>query len=173
MTKWYMVGAVGPDRPGIVSRVTAALHDGDCNLGEASMIRLGGNFTMMLMVQSDASESALKKLLAPAMESLDLHFHIDRIKGELHHHVDPDVSITLYGEDRGGIVAHAATVLAAAGLHIVSLESDVAGSDMEPVYVLHIEGKAEQGIPALESALEIVAAEGVETRLVPIEAGIE
>lgn len=169
MTKWYMVVVVGPDRSGIVAHVTAALHDGGCNLGETSMTRLGGNFTMMLMVQSDGRESTLRKLLAPVIESLGLHLHIDSIKGELHHHVDPDVSITLFGEDRRGIVAHATAALAEAGLHILSLESDVAGSEAEPIYLLRIEGKAEEGIPALESALEIVAKEGIETRLTPVD----
>jgi len=169
MDKWFMVAVAGPDRPGIVAHLTAALFDGGCNLGEGSMKRLGGNFTMMLMVQSERRESALRALLAPVVESLDLHLHIDRIKGELHHHVEPDVRINLSGEDRSGIVAHATAALAEAGLHILSLESDVAGSRDAPVYVLHIEGAAMEGIPALESALEIIASERIETRLTPID----
>jgi len=169
MDKWFMAVVVGPDRPGIVAKVTSALFDGGCNLGEASMTRLGGNFTMMLMVQSEGRESALKALLAPVIESLGLHLHIDSIKAELHHHVEPDVRITLFGKDRSGIVAHATATLAEAGLHILSLESDVAGSEEKPIYILHIEGKAQEGIPSLESALEIVASEGIETRITPID----
>jgi len=169
MDKWFMAVVVGPDRPGIVAKVTSALFDGGCNLGEASMTRLGGNFTMMLMVQTERRESALKALLAPVIESLGLHLHIDSIKAELHHHVDPDVRITLFGKDRSGIVAHATATLAEAGLHILSLESDVAGSKEKPIYILHIEGKAQEGIPSLESALEIIASEGIETRITPID----
>ena len=39
--------------------VTRALFEGGCNLGEASMIRLGANFTIMLMVSysGDAGSS--------------------------------------------------------------------------------------------------------------------
>jgi len=169
MDKWFMAVVVGPDRPGIVAKVTSALFDGGCNLGEASMTRLGGNFTMMLMVQTEGRESALKALLAPVIESLGLHLHIDSIKAELHHHVEPDVRITLFGKDRSGIVAHATATLAEAGLHILSLESDVAGSQEKPLYILHIEGEAQEGIPSLESALEIVASEGIETHIVPID----
>jgi len=169
MDKWFMAVVFGPDRPGIVAKVTSALFDGGCNLGEASMTRLGGNFTMMLMVQSEGRESALKALLAPVIESLGLHLHIDSIKAELHHHVEPDVRITLFGKDRSGIVAHATATLAEAGLHILSLESDVAGSEEKPIYILHIEGEAQEGIPSLESALEIVASEGIETRITPID----
>ena len=66
-------------------------------------------------------------------------------------------------------MAHATATLAEAGLHILSLESDVAGSQEKPIYILHIEGEAQEGIPSLESALEIVANEGIETRIAPIE----
>ncbi len=169
MDKWFMAVVVGPDRPGIVAKVTSALFNGGCNLGEASMTRLGGNFTMMLMVQHDGREKGLRDLLAPVVASLALHLHIDSIKAELHHHIEPDVRITLFGEDRSGIVAHATATLAEAGLHILSLESDVAGSKNRPIYVLHIEGAALEGVPSLESALSIIASEGIETQLTPVD----
>jgi peptide deformylase len=38
--KWFMLTLVGKDRPGIVAQITRALYEGDCNLGEASMVRL-------------------------------------------------------------------------------------------------------------------------------------
>ncbi|CAK0777283.1 hypothetical protein CCP3SC15_5790004 [Gammaproteobacteria bacterium] len=47
MKQWYMLTVVGQDRPGIVALLTASLYEGGCNLGEASMIRLGGNFTII------------------------------------------------------------------------------------------------------------------------------
>ena len=34
MKHWYMLTLVGEDRPGIVAKVTSALFDGDCNLGD-------------------------------------------------------------------------------------------------------------------------------------------
>ena len=118
MDKWFMAVVVGPDRPGIVAKVTSALFNGGCNLGEASMTRLGGNFTMMLMVQHDGREKGLRDLLAPVVASLALHLHIDSIKAELHH---------------------------------------------------HIEGAALEGVPSLESALSIIASEGIETQLTPVD----
>ncbi|NIQ01387.1 MAG: amino acid-binding protein, partial [Nitrospinaceae bacterium] len=47
-----MLTLVGKDRPGIVARISEALFQGGCYLGEASMARLGGNFSIMLMVRS-------------------------------------------------------------------------------------------------------------------------
>src|SRR5437879_1086262 len=50
MESWIAVTAVGRDRPGIVARVTKALLDQGCNLGETSMTRLRGEFAMILLV---------------------------------------------------------------------------------------------------------------------------
>ncbi len=166
---WYMLTLVGKDRPGIVAHITSALFEGGANLGEASMMRLGGNFSTMLMVQFSGSLHALHELVDGVAESLSLHVHLDHIQGKLHDHRQPDVRISVYGADRAGIVAKVTGVLAEAGLHILDLESDVAGTEAEPVYIMTIEGHAEEGIPALESALEIVKQDGIETNLEAIE----
>lgn len=170
MKHWYMLTVVGQDRPGIVAHVTAALYEGGCNLGEASMMRLGGNFTIMLMVQHEHNLKSLEQILAPVIESLDLHMHLDRIEGHLHEHVVPDVRISVFGADRAGIVARVTNVLAGAGLHILNLESDVGGTFDQPIYIMHIEGRAGDGIEALRSALAVVKTEeGIEAKLYPIE----
>jgi glycine cleavage system transcriptional repressor len=51
MKNWYMLSLVGRDRPSIVAELSAGLCKSGCNLGDSSMARLGGNFTIMLMVQ--------------------------------------------------------------------------------------------------------------------------
>jgi len=166
---WYMLTLVGKDRPGIVARVTHALSEGGGNLGEASMMRLGGNFSIMMMVYYQGTIKALQELVGPVSDSLGLRLHIDRISGELHHHIEPDVRITVSGADRPGIVSQVSGALAEAGLNILNLESDVAGSQSQPLYIMHIEGQAREGIPALQAALDIVARDGIEAHLVPID----
>ena len=166
---WYMLTLVGRDRPGIVARVTSALFDGGCHLGETSMMRLGGNFTIMMMVRFAGTTHALEQLVAGEAESLGLRLHVDRVEAGLHKHVEPDVRITVYGADRAGIVAHVTSALAEAGLDILDLISDVGGTEQAPIYILHIEGRALAGIPALTSALDIVKGEGVDVQIAPIE----
>lgn len=167
--KWYMLTLVGRDRPGIVAHVSAALFEGGANLGEASMMRLGGNFSMMLMVAYPGRTRELEALVAPVTESMGLHCHVDKIEGHLHRHLEPDVRITVYGADRAGIVARVTGALAEAGLHILELESDVGGTEAAPLYVMQMEGHAAEGIDALRSALETVRGDGIEARLEPIE----
>ncbi len=170
MTHWFMMTVVGKDRPGIVAHLSHALYEGGCNLGEASMMRLGGNFTIMLMVQSDSTVHQLEQLVAPVTESMGLRLHVDRIEGGLHRHQEPDVRVTVYGADRAGIVARVTGALAEAGLHILDMTTDVGGSEESPIYVMLIEGEAAEGAEALQSALDIVIEEdGVEAKLESIE----
>jgi glycine cleavage system transcriptional repressor len=161
MPNWYMLTLIGRDQPGIVARVTTALFDAGCNLGETSMIRLGNNFTVMMMVDSPRGEDALRTVLKPVVDQLQLVLHVDGIDGALHHRPVPDVCILVHGADRAGIVAQVTSRAAEAGLNIIDLESDVAGTDDSPIYVLQIQGVAAQGVEAIEAALAPVQAEGV------------
>ncbi len=163
--KWYMMTLVGKDRPGVVAHVTAALYEGGANLGESSMTCLGGNLSIIMMVQFSGNTHALHDLVGGVAESLDLHLHIDPIEAHLRAHCNPNVRISVAGSDRTGIVAKVAGVLAETGLDISKLESSMAGTEAEPVYIMTIEGHAGQGIPTLESALDIIKAEGIDARL--------
>lgn len=168
--KWYMVTLIGNDRPGIVSHVTAALYEGGGNLGETSMMRLGGNFSIMMMVEFAGRAKELTAVLSTVTESMGLQLHVDHIDAKLHEHRIPDVRISVYGADRAGIVSKVTAVLAEAGLNILDLESDVAGDKDKPLYIMHIEGEATEGVKALESALQIVIDEdGIDAELVEID----
>jgi len=169
MSNWFMVTLVGKDRPGIVAHVTNALYDEGCNLGETSMLRLGGNFTIMMMVSYQGHKKGLEELLLTVAQSLDLHLHVDSIEGKLHQHLLPDMRITVSGADRAGIVAKVTTALAEVGFNILDLESDVAGSEDQPLYIMHIEGSSDEGIDAVAAALEVVRRDGIDVKLSPVE----
>ena len=77
---WYMVTIVGEDQPGIVARVSQALFEGGCNLGEATMVRLGGSFTIMIMVEHSGEPGALQAMLQGPADALGLHLHLVRIE---------------------------------------------------------------------------------------------
>lgn len=166
--RWQMLTIVGVDRPGIVAKLTEALFRGGCNLGEASMARLGGNFSIMLMVEG-AESAAVEKLVRPVTDALGLHLHIDPIQGELHRHVEPNVQVTVYGADRPGIVAQATLALNAVGFTILDLNTDVAGTDEQPIYIMLIDGYAVGGVAPIEQAMAPVRAGGVEVRVSAID----
>jgi len=170
MKSWYMVTIVGKDRPGLVARVSKELFKAGGNLGEASMVRLGENFSIMLMAQIDSTAEELEKILAPVSEEMGLRHHVDAIEGELHHHVEPNVRISVYGADCPGIVAEVTGALAEEGLNILNLETDVGGTEENPVYVMNLEGIAARGIESLKKALDTLASEkNLETQISPID----
>lgn len=169
MSTWTMLTLVGSDRPGIVARVTRALYGAGSNLGEASMIRLGGNFTIMLMVGGERSCDQLQETLAPVAEELGLRMHLDPIHGGLHQHLVPNIQVRVAGADRAGIVADVTEILAEQGFNILELESDVAGDAQKPIYIMNIQGYCERTLESLEGALAPLAAKGVSADVAPVE----
>ena len=154
MRNWYMLTLVGKDRPGIVAEVSQVLFEAGGNLGEASMARLGGNFTVMLMLQIDAEKEKIENLLQPLGKKLGLFFHIDEIVGTLHHHIEPNFRLSVHGADQAGIVAMVTSVLAELKFNILNLESDVGGSPKKPIYIMHIEGFADCSHSSLEKSIK-------------------
>lgn len=169
MAPWFMLALVGRDQAGIVARITQALYQGGANLGEASMLRLGGNFAMMLMVSHTGDAQAIQQLVARDVQELGLTVHIDPIAGQLHHHLQPNMSLSVYGADRSGIVARVTGALANAGFHILNLESDVGGSDQQPLYIMHIEGQCPSSIEQLQTALTDVIQDGIQIHFETLE----
>lgn len=169
MENWFMLTVVGKDRPGIVARLARELFAAGAYLGEASMLRLGDNFTVMLMVRGEFTADALGERLAGVANELELRVHVDAIEGGLHRHVLPDVRVNIHGADRAGIVAEATEALAGIGFNILSLDSDVAGIHAAPLYVMQIEGVAADGVEAIEAALEPLRERGIDVRVETIE----
>ena len=166
MTDWKMLTLVGEDRPGIVARVTEVLFRQGWTLGEASMMRLGANFTIMMMIRG---EGDVESLLGPVARAMGLRVHVDAISGGLHRHLVPNIRVCVAGADRAGIVAQVTGALARAGFNILELDSDVAGSGQRPVYIMNIEGYAEAALEDLQLAVADLKGEGVDVRVSPIE----
>jgi glycine cleavage system transcriptional repressor len=169
MSDWNMLTLVGGDRPGIVARVTRALYRCGCNLGEASMIRLGGNFTIMLMVGGDRACEDLTDALNPVADELGLRFHLDPVHGGLHQHLVPNIQVRVAGADRAGIVADVTEILADQGFNILELESDVAGNAESPVYIMNIQGYSDRTLEALEQSLESLGGQGISVDVSPVD----
>lgn len=165
--KWSVLTLVGADQQGIVARVTQALFDAGCQLAEASMMRLGGNFAIMLRVSHDETKP-IESILSDVTANLKLHIHIDEDVQAQTHHIDPDVHITVYGADRPGIVSQVTGALAEAGLNIIDLETAVAGDQAKPIYIMSMEGSAQNGIEALEQSIKTLD-ENIEVSLTPID----
>ncbi len=152
MNQWKLLTLVGRDQTGIVARITRALYQCGATLGKASMMRLGGNFTMMLMLQTPTSIDSLCEQLKPVVETLKLNYHFQEIEVDTADHPVPDIRVSVYGADKPGIVADVTSALLELEFNILDLESDVAGSD-EQIYIMHIEGTCSHLPEEIEQAI--------------------
>lgn len=169
MKNWYMLSLVGRDRPSIVAELSAGLCKSGCNLGDSSMARLGGNFTIMLMVQHAGSLEAVEAIVQPIAKALGLNHHLVAIEGGVHHDIEPDVRISLYTQDRMGVVEDVTGPLAGAGLNILHLDSNVSDDEDSPTYYIHIEGTVAKGIEPIYRVLETLSDEKkIKSQLIPI-----
>lgn len=167
--EWNLLTLVGVDRPGIVARVTRALYGVGCTLGEASMLRLGGSFTIMMMVSGSAHDQAIRDALHPVAEELGLRLHLDPLQGGLHQHRLPNLQVRVSGADRAGIVADVTEALTSKGFHILELESDVAGGAERPLYIMNIQGYCEATLEEVSEALDALAPGGVSIDVSPVD----
>ena len=162
------VTAVGNDRPGIVAGVTRVLFESGCNLEDASSTILRGHFSMMLIVSAPAQLAAadLESKLSTVAEELALSITA-RSVDEADVRISPATHmVSVYGADQPGIVYRVAEELASSGVNITALSSRVIGSDDQPVYALMLEVVADEG---LETRLDRLRAElGMDVSVHPI-----
>ena len=168
-----MLSLVGLDKPKIVAKLSAGLCKNGCNLGESSMGRLGIYFTIMLMVEHEGDKESLQNIISSVCSPLSLDSHLVALKDGNQQHCEPDVRISLFAEDRIGIVEDATVPLANAGLNILHLESNLGEDSEVGNYYIHIEGTLTHGIHPVYQVLEKLEEEkGVKSHLIPINAQI-
>ena len=154
MKNWFMLSLIGLDQPSIIARLSAGLCKNGCNLGESSMIRLGKYFTIMLMVEYDAGKDSLEPIIASICKPLELNVHLVELTDGAQQQCEPDVRVSLFAEDRMGIVEDATTPLAQAGLNILHLESNIGDANESGTYYIHLEGTVSSGLETLYKTLE-------------------
>ncbi len=164
--EWKMLTLVGEDRPRIVARVTDALYRNGWNLGEASMVRLGGNFTIMMMVSGSGD---LSGVLGTLTEEMGLRLHLDPVSAGLHRHLIPNIQVRVMGADCAGIVAQVTGGLAETGFNILELESDVVGSEESPVYIMNVQGYADASLESLQDAVSALGDQGIDVTVSAID----
>ena len=125
----------GPDRVGIVEEVTQALLDHDGNVETSRMVRLGGEFAMLLLVSMPADEidnlnTGLEPLTAAGYKITLTQ------TGEAGAQSQPiwlAYHIELQGADHEGIVHEVARYLSQRGINIEEMETALVAAPMSGV----------------------------------------
>jgi len=148
--KFFILNALGIDRPGIVSDVTKIVTDVGGNVGESRAVKLGNHFSMMMLVtvpESNATkfgvslENDLKDLTTTFIETAnpDLVKTTPRIvfTGDL----------TLSGADHPGIVHEVTSLIARSGLSLDDLKTSQEEAPFGGTTLFRMEGMVTMSEP--------------------------
>jgi len=127
MKHWFILSAIGSDRPGLVAELAQLIFDCDANLEDSRMTILGTDFAVILLCSSAAKDAADR--VAVGAKRLERDHGLTILLRSLEGGKRPAVPapgtklyrIEAVGEDRAGIVAGLCRVLADRGVNITEL----------------------------------------------------
>jgi glycine cleavage system transcriptional repressor len=160
-----LITATGHDRPGMVAAISQKLLEENCNIADATMTRLSGQFAMILAVTASrdaGSTPDLEHQLQTLRDSHGLQIHCNNFEREQ----SPDDSqngaryvLSVYGPDNTGLVARVAGVLAAENINITDLQTRITGSNELYVMIFELESPPDLNVENLREELTIVTRE--------------
>lgn len=168
-TTHFAVSVVGADRPGIVAGITEVLYRLGCNIADSSCAMLAGEFAMILIISRPRpfTKGHLVEELKPTCDRLGMTLSVRHLSaGEERRGETPGeiCQITVYGADQPGIVYRVTSTLAARQINIMDLQTKLAGTGDEPVYIMLLEAAlpddltpsdVEEMLSGLKSELEV------------------
>ena len=163
MTSSLVITAIGPDEPGIVEAISDVGRRFGANWTESRMASLAGQFAGMVHFEiPDSKAPALEDALR-TLESRGLRIVVARGQSSVPKQAARIVHVDLVGHDRPGIVHEFSESLAARGVSIEDLHTQVASAAMAGGSLFKV--RARLAVPAslrdedLKRALESLANE--------------
>jgi glycine cleavage system transcriptional repressor len=173
MRDFVVLTAVGRDRPGIVAAVAEVFSRAGCNIEDASMTLLRGEFAILLIARRPAelSTAALSSELKELEQRSGLQITLKELSEQESAPQAPTgrpYVLHVYGTDRQGILYRISTLLAERQINITDVNTRVLTESQPPVWVMmvEIELPAAREEAELRAALAAAAAElGVDISL--------
>lgn len=164
--------AIGRDRPGIVAAITGVLLETGGNVDDSQMSILHGHFAVMLLV-SVPEETAVEEL-SLRLEEVGREFGLGGVTvspvEKLDRGAGPTHVLTVYGEDRPGIVHEVAELIATRGVNVTDLRTRRTGEGDRALYTMMMELAVPGDAAGLDRALsELAADRGVEVSLAELD----
>lgn len=166
MRRWFILSAIGRDRPGLAAELARLVLDSDANLDDSRMTILGSDFAMILLCSSTSAEAA--DSLAVGAKQLEREHGLTILMRHLEDGPRPSLPapdhglyrLEVAGTDRAGIVAGVCRVLAEHGANIAELSTrSRPGPGGAPHYEMQIllEVPETLDVPSLRERLEAEA----------------
>jgi len=125
---YLIISAFGADKPGIVSHLTGAITTHGGNIEESRMMKLGSDFTTMILVSVSAE---WRESLTVALGGIqELQISIQKTSPFRMDPTIPQCEIHLSGADNEGLVHKVSERLAEKGINIEEMET---GTENAPI----------------------------------------
>ncbi|MCU0669084.1 MAG: ACT domain-containing protein [Myxococcota bacterium] len=127
MKRWFLLSAIGQDRPGLVAELAQLVFDSDANLEDSRMTILGSDFAVILLASSGTAGTADRLLLGAKRLERDhgLTILLRALEGQPRGPVPAPGHVAMRvraaGADKAGIVAGVCRVLAEHAVNIADL----------------------------------------------------
>lgn len=161
MNQSLVMTLIGRDRPGLVETLAAVVEEHGGNWEESRMVQLGGQFAGLLRIEAPAAGLAALEEDLRRLEGVSVL--VARATGEPESTDTQALELEVVGQDQSGIVRALAAALAASGVNVEELESDVVDAPMsgERLFRAHarLRAPASLTVDELRSRLERVAAD--------------
>jgi glycine cleavage system transcriptional repressor len=145
MKSWFVLSAMGRDRPGLVAELSQLIFDCDANLEDSRMTILGSDFAVILLGSHAELEAAEQLAVGAKRLERDHGLTILIRPLEAGPRSEPPREnarvrrVRAAGQDRAGIVAGVCRTLAEQGVNIAELTSrTLPGHGGEPHYEMDI-----------------------------------
>ena len=166
MQRWFILSAIGKDRPGLVAELARLVFDADANLEDSRMTILGTDFAVILLCSSTSDDTADR--LVVGVKRLERDHGLTILLRHLEDGPRPAVPapgtrlyrVEAFGEDRAGIVASICGVLAERSVNILELSTrNRPGPGGSPHYEMVISAEVPDDVESreLREALEVEA----------------
>jgi len=163
MNTSLVITVIGPDRPGLVSRLSDVAQKFGANWEESRMASLAGQFAGMVHFEVQAAQSDALAAAFRQLEGAGLQILVAKSGGATASGPVRRVRLELVGHDRPGIVRDLSAALAKLGVSIDELHTQVASAAMSGDELFKV--KALLAVPAevsnatMRQALEDLANE--------------
>lgn len=134
MIKSLILGFIGPDKPGLVQKLTETVSNHGGNWLESRMTRLAGVFSGIARVEVEAKDF---DALAAALEAIaDMTITVRQPPEGSEAAQTVSMTLNIIGPDRPGILREVAGALSRSVVNVVELESRVSPAPMsgEPTF---------------------------------------
>lgn len=126
----YIITFIGDDRPGLVEQLSSVIESNRGNWHESRLSQLGGKFAGLILVSLPGESGAELEAELKGLVKSGLSVKVTPTSATAAAHDGRDITLTVIGPDRLGIVREISRALAERQINVVEMDSEVGSAPM-------------------------------------------